>query len=481
MRNSAQAEEEGKAMEGLRGKVLRGGKVLVLRQGLGILFGLLGTALLLRVLGPKEYGLYAASLGLYTYLLGLGQWGIGAYLVRREGEEGVRPFQQGLSLMLLLGTATALFGILLLPLLGRWVGLEGFMPVALALFLGLPFSLLSLPFTAYLERSLEYAGLARVELLGQVLYYLLALPLALGGLGVWAPVLGFWGQTIFTFLGLWWLSRIPFRWRWDLKEVQSMLRYGLGFSSSLWVWQLRSLVNPLIVGRYLGAEAVGQVQLSIRLVETLAFIKGVSWRLSMPAFARLQGDRRRLAQAIAEAAEVQVLLVGLPLLAFSFLGPWVIPALFGPAWMPVVTLFPFVALGYLLNSVFNMHSSALYVLRRNFEVTVFHVVHVFLFAGTAWLLVGSSLGPLGYGWAEVVALGSYFVIYRETVKAVGPLDHSVALTWSFALGLALFWPFMAPLALLPFLALALSRSRKRLWEVSASLWSGLRGGRILGG
>ncbi|MDM7325238.1 MAG: oligosaccharide flippase family protein [Thermus sp.] len=466
-------------MEGLRGKVLRGGRVLALRQGLGILIGLLGTVLLLRALGPKEYGLYAASLGLYIYLLGLGQWGIGAYLVRREGEEGVRPFQQGLSLMLLLGTATALLGVLLLPLLGRWVGLEGFMPVALALFLWLPFSLLSIPLAAYLERSLEYAGLARVELFGQVLYYLLALPLAYGGLGVWAPVLGFWGQTLFTLLGLWWLSRIPFRWRWDREEVRSMLGYGLGFSSSMWVWQLRGLVNPLIVGRYLGAEAVGQVQLSIRLVETLAFIKGVSWRLSLPAFAKLQGDRRRLGQAIAEAAEMQVLLVGLPLLAFSLLSPWVIPALFGPAWMPAVALFPFVALGYLLNSVFNMHSSALYVLRKNWEVTVFHLVHVLLFAGAAWSLVG-PLGLFGYGWAEVVALGSYLVVYRKTVKAVGPLDHSVALTWSFVLGLALFWTFMAPLALLPFLALALPWSRRRLWELLSSLWS-LRGGRVLGG
>lgn len=482
MGSSPNKNGEGSPKEDIKGRVLRGGSFLALRQGLGILISFVGTALLLRALGPKEYGLYATALGLYTYLLSVGQLGIGAYLVRQEGEEDIEVFQQGLNLMLISGAGTAFLGIVALPLLiSRWLPLDGLTPVALALFMGLPLSLLSIPLAAYMERLLEYAGLARVELGGQLAYYLVALPLAYGGLGVWAPVLGWWSQALFTFWSLRRLSHIPFRWRWDWNRVKDILAYGFSFSSSMWVWQLRGLVNPLIVGRYLGAEAVGYVSLTIRLVETLSFMKAVTWRLSIPAFAKIQGDRTKLGWAITEASEMQVLVVGLPLLGFSLLSPWVIPGLFGSAWAHAIALFPFVSVGYLVNAVFNMHSSALYVLRKNWDVTVFHMVHVFIFASGAWILV-KPLGTIAYGWAEILALVSYILIYRSAAKGIGPLNHTWAVVWSLAFGLALFWQELGFVAFVPlFGVMILPQARKRLLRLMGYLRLSFRKGSMSGG
>ncbi|MFN4073902.1 MAG: oligosaccharide flippase family protein [Thermus sp.] len=481
MRSCLNKGEERGSIGDLKGKVLRGGGFLALRQGLGILISFVGTALLLRALGPKEYGLYATALGLYTYLLSIGQWGIGTYLVRSEGEGDIEVFQQGLSLMLVISAGIALLGIVSLPLIDRWLGLDGLTLVALALFVGLPLSLLSIPLAAYMERLLEYSGLAKVELGGQLAYYFVALPLAYGGLGVWAPVLGWWSQALFTFWGLRRLSHIPLRWCWKRDKARDMLAYGLSFSSSLWVWQLRGLVNPLIVGRYLGAEAVGYISLTIRLVETLSFMKAVTWRLSIPAFAKIQGDRRKLGWAITEASEIQVLVVGLPLLGFSLLSPWVIPGLFGSAWAPAIALFPFIAVSYLVNAVFNMHSSALYVLQKNWEVTVFHMVHLSMFAAATWVFI-PPLGAIAYGWAEIVALASYIVIYRSAVNAVGPLNQTLSVVWSLAFGLALFWQELNLVAFVPlFGVMILPQARERLLRLVGDLWLALRKGTVSGG
>ncbi|MER3484535.1 MAG: hypothetical protein C4310_12185 [Chloroflexota bacterium] len=87
----------------LRDQVLRGGAYLSLRQGVGMLVSFAGLLLLARAIGPEAYGLYAAALNLYTYFLGLSQWGVGPYLVRREGETEAEDYQQAFSLLLLLG------------------------------------------------------------------------------------------------------------------------------------------------------------------------------------------------------------------------------------------------------------------------------------------------------------------------------------------------------------------------------------------
>lgn len=458
----------------LRTRVLRGGAFLVFRQGLGILLSAVGIILLLRALGPEEYGLYAAVLGINQYLFSLGHLGIGVYLVRREGETRVQDFQQALSLLLVLGAGLFLLAWASLPLLGRWLGMEGFAPVALSIFAGLPLGLLTLPLSAYLERRLEYKKVALVELGGQIAYYFVALALAHRDFGVWAPVLGWWSQLLFTFWGLRRAVPVPFLWFWDWAKVKDMVGYGLGYASSSWVWELRNLVPPLVVGRYLGPEAVGYVSLAVRFADILGFVKGATWRISLAALAKVQGDKGRLARAIVEATELQVLAVGFAYLGFALVGPWLVPKLFGAGWAPAMSLFPFIAVGSLVNAVFNLHSSALYVLGRNRDVTVFHLVHVGLFALVAWWGV-RKLGLLGYGWAELAALLSYAVLYLLTVRSIGPLDQRMALLWAFLLGLALFWYILGPWALLPLLGLFLvPASRSRMRELGRRAMGGLR-------
>ncbi|MEJ7654655.1 MAG: oligosaccharide flippase family protein [Chloroflexia bacterium] len=88
-------------------------------------------------------------------------------------------------------------------------------------------------------------------------------------------------------------------------------------------------------------------------------------RLCMAAFAKIQSDRTRLRRALEEAMALQVLAVGPLFAGFALAAPFVLPTLFGSEWAPVLDVFPFIALGYLTNAVFNMHSAVLYVLRQN--------------------------------------------------------------------------------------------------------------------
>ena len=422
----------------LRTQVLRGGTFLVIRQGLGVIIGLGGVLLLTRAIGPEKYGLYAACLNIFGYVQSLSQLGIEIFVVRREGEEDSQVYHQAFTLLLLLGLGGMLLSLLGLPLLSQWVRLDGFSSVAGVIFLGLPLVLLSQVPLARLERRLDYKRVAVIELGSQLIYYLVALPLAFQGAGVWAPVAGWCTQQIQTVGLLFLISRYRPRLCWNPDLIKQMLSYSVGYSASSWVWQLRNLVNPLVVGRYAGAEAVGYVALAIRLVEVLSFVKGATWRLSIAALGRLQGDPIRLGKAVSEGMSLQILALGPLLVAASWVSPLILPLLFGDRWLPVIQIYPFIALSYLSNAMFNMHSSVLYVLQKNWEVTAFHVVHIILFAGASLLLVPRLSNIVGYGWGEVVALGSYAVIHIFVVRNISSPDYRLPMLWWSASAAALF-------------------------------------------
>jgi len=438
----------------LRTRVLRGGVYLILRQGLGVVIGAVGVILLTRSLGPEAYGIYAAAFGIYSYLFNMSKWGVDVYLIRYEGEPQPQDYHQAFSLLVLLSLAGIGVALLVLPFIEWWVRLEGFGPVAMALFAVLPVHLLGLVPLARLERALNYRRVASIELSGQIALYVVALTLAYRGQGPWAPVFGLWVPQLLMSSLLYLMSGYRPKLHWEFARVRAMVGYGLGFSAADWIWSLRPLVNPLVVGRYAGAEAVGYVALVIRLVEQLGFVKAVTWRLSIAALARVQTDRARLVSAINEGMRLQVLALGGFLVAFSLVAPMILPPLLGSNWLPVLEVYPFIALGYLASTLFQLHSSVLYVLQRNRQVMIFHLVYIALFAGSALWLV-PLMGFIGYGWAEVVALVSYIVIHLLIVKEVGKPNYRLAGLWMLAFALALFWRELGWVAMLGMVGVAL--------------------------
>src|SRR5438552_1662681 len=331
----------------LRQQVMKGGAVLALRQAIGMAVGLVGVLLVTRTIGPGNYGLYAASLGLFGYLQTLALWGVNVYLVRHEGQDRRETYDQAFTLLLALGIAGALLAVAGLPLLKQWMRQPDLGRVAAPMFLTLPVTLVAQVPLAKLERHLKYGSVAMIELTGQIIYYAVAVPLALRGAGAGAPLGGWLVQQSAAAVTLFAIARYRPRVTWSKTELRAMIEYGLSFSSSIWVWQLRTLVNPLIVGRFAGPSAVGVIAVSVRIVEYLSFVKSATWRISIAALGRMQGDVQRLARAVSEATRLQLLAIGPLLIGFGWVAPFLIPALFGPRWMSARTMYPFIALSYM--------------------------------------------------------------------------------------------------------------------------------------
>ncbi len=432
-------------MAALRMLAWRGGIALTVRQIVGMAISFAGLIGLARLIGPADYGIYVSALAMHTFLVVFFQWGTDVFLLRRPQDPAPDHIHQAFTLSLALG----LLGVALAWPAGilaeRWIGTPGVAKAVTALFCGMPLPLAAQVPSAVLQRQMAYRRVAQAELAGHVALYAAGLSAAFAGLGLAAPLIGWWAQQVVLAFFFFRLAGYRPRLVWRRALLAELLSYGLGYSAAGWVWQVRTLANPLIVARFLGPEAAASVAVASRLVESLSFMRLVLWRVALPALARLQGDKARLAHAVGEGARFQVLAVAPAIAGFALAAPVVVPLAFGKDWTPVVAVFPFLALASLVNSMLSLHSSALYVLGRNREVALFHAANVLVLA-VAGLTLVPHWGLTGYGLSEAAALVTYLLLRRAAQKVLGRIDLWLPATWALAFALPLFADRIGPAA-----------------------------------
>lgn len=450
--DGAPAGASGRPVDALRQRVARGGAYLAARRVIGAGIGVVGLLALTRQIGPSAYGLYAGPLAVVSFVVVVATAGLDALLIRRADAPPVEEEHAAWSLLVVTSTLGAAAVLVASVPLDAWLG-GGFVAPLRVLVLSVPLNVLWLPAMARLERDLRYRPLALIELGGDLVYYAIALGLAYRGAGVWAPVSGQLGLQAWQLVAASVTAGYRPRWRWDRSASRQLLRSGSAISASSLVFKVHELVNPLVVGRFAGAAAVGQVAVALRLVDTLAVVKRATSRMGTVAMAKVRYDRARLTAAHADGMALQVLGVGPVLGAFAVVGGPLVPFAFGSDWGLVAEVFPLVALTTLVGTLFNLHSSVLLVQGRNLPVLWLRVAQVVLSVGSAFVLV-PRYGVVGFGWSEVVRAFGFLVIDRAVREVITP-RYRTAATWLVVISPWLFAPWLGwPLGALLFLPAA---------------------------
>ena len=411
----------------IRDRILRGAVFLSARQVLGVVVRGGGALLLLRLLGPVEYGLYAGSAAIVVFLALVAPLGVDVYLLQREEEPSEQIQDQAFSFLLVSSLAAVAVGLLLSIGVVRALPDPGFTAPFRALLLAVPLEVLWVLARARMERSLRFGRLAALELGADVVFYIVSLGLALRGFGVWAPVAGYVVRQTCQLIAGYVVAGCRPRWDWSPSALREPLRYGIGYSSSRWITESSGLINPLLVGGLLGPAAVGYVAVATSLVDALGFVKTATTRLGIAAFARIQNETERLRNAHREGTVLQVLGTAPLLAGAALLAPLVAPHLLATTWEPVVGVFALCALGAAIGSLFKLHSSVLHACDLNMAVLRVRIVRLVLLLVAALVLIPRA-GVLGYGVAVLVRLAGLFLADRE-LRRLFPPRYREALPW----------------------------------------------------
>ncbi len=425
--DSAQNSEQDSAQNNdkdLKDKILKGGLSLAVRQIVTSGLSLVSILVVARVLGPEQYGIVAFGMGIFYFLVWINKLGIGVYVTRVSELSADAP-RQILALFNQISLVTAVVLWVSAPAIAAWTKQPETLWVVRCLALPLWFEMVGDASIMLMFRELQFAEVGVAEAIGQLANYGLAIPLVLTGKGYWGPIWGLTLQQLVVMVMVWRHRPIPWGWRWTKGCIFPALQGGLAYTGSASLLSLKALTVPLLVTRLAGVEAAGIVSIAVRFADQLAILRQVLNQMSISVLSKFMGQPERIRAALSQGMVYQVLLVAPACAVFSCCAAWLIPLLFGDEWLRSTQIFPMIAAGVILSTLFELHTSTLYAAAKNREVAIFNATYISLQWITA-LIVLPIVGIWGYGFAELATIPSYGVIHRSLTKLFGSPDYKNA-------------------------------------------------------
>jgi PST family polysaccharide transporter len=203
-------------------------------------------------------------------------------------------------------------------------------------------------------------------------------------------------------------KRLLFNWQ-ALKEMSYL---GAGFSAAQIFNYVALKGDNAIVGRWLGAGALGLYTRAYGLMSMSVTIFGSAFdRVLFASLAKLQQESERLALAFRRSVAVIALIV-LPMSALMFvLAPELIQVLLGPKWAGVIVPFQILAIGMLFRTGYKVTASVARATGAVYRSAWRQAVYALLvIAGS---LVGQRWGVPGVSVGVLVALFSFFLLMAQ--------------------------------------------------------------------
>lgn len=308
------------------------------------------TAALARLLTPDDFGVVGFATVAVAYLAVVRDLGLGGALIHRR-DDVEEAADTVFSINLALGAALSLLTALMAPWVAGYFGEPRITPLLRTL--GLTFVIQSLGTThlVRLQRDLAFSRKLVPDVGQAAVRMIVSIGAAAGGLGVWALVAGQLAGTAASSILAWVVVPWRPRLRVTRRLVGPLARYGAPLLGVDVVHTVAGNLDYLIVGKALGAAALGLYTLAYRLPELLLLgAVTVLSRVFFPALASVQGDLDRLRSGFfASIRYVQMLVVPVGLGLVVAADP-IVRVLLGPEWLEVVPVVRILAAFALLSS-----------------------------------------------------------------------------------------------------------------------------------
>ena len=290
------------------------------------------TILVVRLLDPSDYGLFAMSQVIVTALHFLNGWSFASSLIQAD-EVGERDIGQVFALLLITNGSLAAIQLLLAPLVADYFGqpaVADLLRVQALIFAMIPFT--ALP-TALLARRLEFRSQGIANLVSAVTAAATALILAWQGFGVWAliyaPIAGFAVRALIMSVA----ARLWVRPVFNLKGAGRMIGFGGALTLCQLFWIIQSQSDIFIAGRVFSVHDLGLYSeaLFLTLIVTGRFIPPLN-DVAFPAYAELHKAGRSLGPYFERTAQSVLLVVAPIYIGLSLTAPEAILVVFGEKW-----------------------------------------------------------------------------------------------------------------------------------------------------
>jgi O-antigen/teichoic acid export membrane protein len=434
IRDEVESKESGGMTARIRSAVIwRSGS-----QMIGQLVMWASTFLVLRLLTPGDYGLFAMTqvvIGLATLMNG---YSFASSLVQAEELDEVRAGQV-FGILILMNGGIALGQFLVAPFAADYFHqpqLVAILRVQSLLHLTTPFIIMP---QALLSRRIDFRTQGRSNLIAALAGAVTAPICALAGLGVWtlvlAPLAMFSTRALLLgLLGRWWI-----RPRFALAGAGAMFGFGGTVLISDILWFVQNQADVFIAGRRFDAHMLGLYSEGLFLTQILVnkFVPSLN-EVAFPAYARMQADRGAVAWSFAKALSI-IMLVAMPFYVglAATAGPLVLTVM-GPKWAEAIPLVQLLAFAMPFVTLHVLYPPATNALGKPRIGAMSSAAGAIVLPVAFW--IGVPYGPIGMAAAWVVSMPLLVLVSSSLSLPV------LGLSWG-RLGRAVLPPLAAALAM----------------------------------
>ena len=391
------------------------------------------TIYVIRILSPEDYGLMSMATVLMGLAMLVNELGLVPALIQAKNADSylVRQVFGAVLVFNILICCLLYFGA---PAFAGFFEEDRLVPIIRVMALILPIASIGAVPSALLQRQIAFKGLATVQFVSMLIGSLTTLALALGGLGVWALVIGNAAMMVTKAFGAVIVCRFRTLPVFRFHGLRAMFGFGTKMTAQRIVWYGNSQLDVVMVGGLLGSQALGVYSVACHLA-TLPMTKlmQIVNQVALPAYSRLQDDTELAADYFFRALTVMSL-VFFPLMwGLSSVSDEFVDVVLGDKWdaakmvLRVVSLsIPLRMASMVLNPVVTGLGHPGIGLRNVLTFTA--IMPVTIVAGLSWGLVGVSVGLVA-GW-----LVAMLINFHRSLAVIGcGLEDLFAIMTPFAL------------------------------------------------
>lgn len=369
------------------------------------------TLIVIRLLAPQDYGLFAMTQVMLVLLSTMNGWGLASALIR-EGEVSEERLRQTLGMLILLNGGLAVIQFLAAPLVALWFKepmVTDLLRVQSLLYLTVPFC--ALPH-AILSRRMDFRRPAQVRLAAALAGASTALTGALSGWGVWTLVAAPMMMMLTEAVGMTWAARAPIRPSFRFAGAGHIAGFGGVMTATQLFWFVQSQADVMIAGRVLDAHDLGVYTTGLFLAQLLAakFVPPIN-EVAYAAYSR----QPELGASALLATIRLVMLVALPAYAgIAVVAPVLVPVLLGEQWREIVPLLPILAIAMAMLTLQILFAPATNA--RGVPLAALRITMIGSVVMPIAFFTGSHFGVTGFAWGWV---GGMAVLMTATVTLSG--------------------------------------------------------------
>lgn len=325
----------------LKGRSVRGGAVTLAAQSSKFILRMGSTVVLARLLAPEDYGL----IGMATVIIGFVELfkdlGLSAATVQKA-EVNHQQISTLFWINLIISCLVGLIVAVSAPAVAWFYNEPRLTGITLALASSFLFGGLTVQHQALLQRQMQFATLAKIDIISMVVSIAVAIVAARYGMGYWALVLMQIASAI-TNAALVWLT-CSWRPGKPLKAtgVRSMLAFGGNLTGFRLVNYFSRNLDNVLIGRYWGSQELGLYAKAYQLVLLpIQQINNPVNSIALPALSSLQNDPEKYCRYYYKAI-LLITTLGMPIVCFMFAAAdKVILLMLGEQWLGAVPIFRF--------------------------------------------------------------------------------------------------------------------------------------------